>query len=194
MDKSSVLWYACSMNTPRSNSIDCPDCGERKPLGPYSASRCGDCERERRRLHAKELYRRNVEARGGAIADRGEYTCRDCGGRFPRTAGYHVRCAECANKRGKDSYVPNSCAIRRHASGCPICGATDSEIPRRPGYDDDKGRYHVDHIVPRVRGGGAGRDNIRVICWQCNFAKNGYVDVDDLVGEFVRAVRKRQAP
>jgi len=65
-----------------------------------------------------------------------------------REAGY--RCAQCLRK-GSEQRFP------RGGFGFPT---------------DESGIYlSIDHIVPRVKGGSSNRDNIRVLCTQCNTRK-----------------------
>jgi len=64
--------------------------------------------------------------------------------------------------------VPNTIryeVLKRDGSRCLLCGvsAKDSVL-------------HVDHVVPRSKGGSNDMDNLQTLCWQCN---NGKGNRDD---------------
>jgi len=59
-------------------------------------------------------------------------------------------------------------ALMRSAGRCVLCGATKEETT-----------VHVDHILPRSRGGKNAIDNLQVLCASCNEAKSNR-DTTDL--------------
>jgi len=59
-------------------------------------------------------------------------------------------------------------ALMRSAGRCVLCGATKEETT-----------LHVDHILPRSRGGKNTIDNLQVLCATCNEAKSNR-DTTDL--------------
>ena len=64
----------------------------------------------------------------------------------------------------EDDPVPESVRYRllKKANGrCSLCGATKKETV-----------LHVDHIVPRSRGGLNDESNLQVLCLKCNFGKS----------------------
>ena len=70
----------------------------------------------------------------------------------------------------EDDPVPDSVRYRmlKNANGrCSLCGATKKETV-----------LHVDHIVPRSRGGSNDESNLQVLCLKCNLGK-GNKDATD---------------
>ena len=66
--------------------------------------------------------------------------------------------------------VPDSIRYRilKEADGrCALCGATRDEIP-----------LHVDHIVPRNKGGTNAYENLQALCQKCNTSKRDQDDTD----------------
>lgn len=64
--------------------------------------------------------------------------------------------------------VPNTIryeVLKRDGSRCLLCGVSAKEAV-----------MHVDHIVPRSRGGSNAMENLQTLCWQCN---NGKGNQDD---------------
>jgi ATP adenylyltransferase len=69
-----------------------------------------------------------------------------------------------------DEPVSDLLALRvlRDAKGrCALCGATKDESP-----------LHIDHIIPRSKGGKTEYSNLQVLCAQHNLAKSNKEDVD----------------
>lgn len=60
--------------------------------------------------------------------------------------------------------------LERDESTCKICGAGLEDID--PQFPHRKVRLHVDHIVPRSKGGGDEMDNLRTLCSTCNQGLN----------------------
>ncbi len=83
------------------------------------------------------------------------------------------RLKEFVSKRGistwdyrmlEDDPVPDSLRYRilKKAGGrCALCGATKKETT-----------LHIDHILPRSRGGSNEESNLQVLCFQCNLGKS----------------------
>lgn len=66
--------------------------------------------------------------------------------------------------------VPDSVRYRvlKEAEGrCALCGATRDDAP-----------LHVDHIVPRNKGGSNDYENLQVLCQKCNTSKRDQDDTD----------------
>lgn len=72
-------------------------------------------------------------------------------------------------------------ALLRSGGRCALCGATKDETT-----------LHVDHIVPRSRGGKNTLDNLQVLCAACNQAKSNR-DATDLRSELRVAETTSQA-
>ena len=71
---------------------------------------------------------------------------------------------------GERDPVPDSLYYRvlKDSGGrCALCGATKKEQP-----------LHVDHILPRSRGGKNELENLQVLCSKCNLAKSNKDDTD----------------
>jgi len=83
------------------------------------------------------------------------------------------RLKEFVSKRGistwdyrmlEDDPVPDSLRYRilKKAGGrCALCGASKKETT-----------LHIDHILPRSRGGSNDESNLQVLCFQCNLGKS----------------------
>jgi len=92
------------------------------------------------------------------------------------------RLKEFVSKRGlstwdyrmlEDDPVPDSIRYRilKKAGGrCALCGASKKETT-----------LHIDHILPRSRGGSNDESNLQVLCFQCNLGK-GNKDTADFRG------------
>jgi diadenosine tetraphosphate (Ap4A) HIT family hydrolase len=66
--------------------------------------------------------------------------------------------------------IPDSLYYRVMKDGkqrCALCGATR-----------DKRMLHVDHIIPRSKGGKTEYENLQVLCMKCNLAKGNKDDTD----------------
>lgn len=65
-------------------------------------------------------------------------------------------------------------AVEQRAAGrCEYCHAPQVIL----GY-----RLHVEHIIPRARGGANGLENLALSCSTCNFAKGSLIDAPDPAG------------
>lgn len=90
-----------------------------------------------------------------------------------------VRLAEYLDKRGQDiwehrtlsdGYVPGSVryeVLKRARHRCELCGA-----------HEEQAAMHVDHIVPRARGGSDDISNFQALCITCNTNKRDKDDTD----------------
>lgn len=58
---------------------------------------------------------------------------------------------------------------------CVLCGTSHNQIipPNELGmhWRSGKAKFHVDHIIPKGNGGNDTTDNLRYVCWFCNFAR-----------------------
>jgi ATP adenylyltransferase len=68
-----------------------------------------------------------------------------------------------------DEPVPDSVRyqVLKRDRRCLLCGATAKDKP-----------LHVDHIVPRSKGGATSLDNLQTLCFECNGGKNNKDDTD----------------
>jgi len=95
-------------------------------------------------------------------------------------AACDLRIADFLDKRGIDIWsglieidpVPNTVRydILKRDRKCMLCGAspeTDNEV-----------RLHVDHIVPRSKGGSNDFSNLQTLCMECNLGKSNRDDSD----------------
>lgn len=85
-------------------------------------------------------------------------------GYLVRSGGLFI-CPELRNEEQQDDgrvepvESPKRRKVREKYHGaCAYCGATDGE-------------FHIDHILPRSRGGGSGLDNLAWSCASCNLSK-----------------------
>jgi ATP adenylyltransferase len=69
----------------------------------------------------------------------------------------------------EDDPVPDSIRyqVLKRDRHCKACGATAEDGP-----------LHVDHIVPRSKGGANTIDNLQILCFKCNGGKNNKDDTD----------------
>ncbi len=63
--------------------------------------------------------------------------------------------------------------LKRANKRCELCGVGDGDS----GYEDLL-PLHVDHIVPRSKGGSNDADNLQVLCSACNLGKSNRDDTD----------------
>ena len=64
-------------------------------------------------------------------------------------------------------------ALKRAGKRCELCGVADGDY----GYKE-RLPLHVDHIVPRSKGGGNALDNLQVLCRACNLGKSNRDNTD----------------
>lgn len=75
-----------------------------------------------------------------------------------------------AHRRLSDGYVPGSMryeVLKRAKYRCELCGAHEDRIA-----------LHIDHIVPRARGGSDDLSNLQTLCMTCNTNKRDNDDTD----------------
>ncbi|MBF9058172.1 HIT domain-containing protein [Rhodobacterales bacterium HKCCSP123] len=75
-----------------------------------------------------------------------------------------------AHRRPSDGYVPGSTryeVLKRAKYRCELCGAHEDQIA-----------LHIDHIVPRARGGSDDLSNLQALCMTCNTNKRDNDDTD----------------
>ena len=63
--------------------------------------------------------------------------------------------------------------LKRANKRCELCGVQDGD----EGYED-RLPLHIDHIVPRSKGGSNEIDNLQVLCRACNLGKSNRDDTD----------------
>jgi ATP adenylyltransferase len=69
-----------------------------------------------------------------------------------------------------DDLVPDSLryqVLKRDGGKCQLCGALAKDRP-----------MHVDHIIPRSKGGTNIIENLQTLCFECNGGKNNRDDSD----------------
>jgi len=74
----------------------------------------------------------------------------------------------------EDDPVPDSLryrALKRGGGKCLLCGLLAKDKP-----------MHVDHIIPRSKGGLNTLDNLQTLCFECNGGKNNWADTDFRTG------------
>jgi predicted nucleic acid-binding Zn ribbon protein len=163
----------------------CPFCGEVKPLshkfacGLVCSSKCG----------ISMWHRANKDERVGSRARTEAFPplnssmkCKLCGKAFPQKKSDHVFCSDrCMDKwanrhglKGRNLRAKKLRLVTERDSAigsCSLCGVLWSDIrtiselgsARKFGVS----RFHMDHAVPRCRGGVA----TRPLCWFCNNAR-----------------------
>ena len=75
-----------------------------------------------------------------------------------------------AHRRPSDGYVPGSIryeVLKRAKYRCELCGAHEDQIA-----------LHVDHIIPRAKGGSDDLSNLQALCMTCNTNKRDNDDTD----------------
>ena len=63
--------------------------------------------------------------------------------------------------------------LKRANKRCELCGVSEGD----EGYED-RLPLHVDHIVPRSKGGSNEIENLQVLCMACNLGKSNRDDTD----------------
>jgi 5-methylcytosine-specific restriction endonuclease McrA len=93
-----------------------------------------------------------------------QYYCRSC--RRKRAEEYASRKRRAPGNHTQEEWE----AKCKEYKSCPGCGRPWDEIPPRPNkrYKDKRTK---DHIIPITQGGSNAIDNIRPLCYQCNFSK-----------------------
>ncbi len=77
-----------------------------------------------------------------------------------------------------DDFTPEikKLILKRDGYKCVICGRTEKE-----GYE-----LHVDHILPKDKGGKASLENGQTLCSRCNFRKKNYNQTESGKKMFIR--------
>ena len=83
-----------------------------------------------------------------------------------------------ASKKELDDFTPElkRLILERDGYKCVICGRTEKE-----GYE-----LHVDHILPKDKGGKATLENGQTLCSICNFRKKNYNQTESGKKMFIR--------
>lgn len=163
----------------------CPFCGEVKPLshnfagGPVCSQRCGIAMWHR----ANKDKRVGSRARTDSLPPlNSSMKCKLCDKTFPQKKADHLFCSTSCSDKWSNRYGRKGRNIRakkarlaeerdRSIGSCSLCGVLWSDIrtiaelgsARKFGVS----RFHMDHAVPRCRGG----VETRPLCWFCNTAR-----------------------
>jgi len=76
---------------------------------------------------------------------------------------------------------------------CRLCGVKRENImsPKELGKTDREGGYfHLDHIVPKSKGGSDKKSNLRWLCWFCNQSRGNMEGQDQAVATASKAFWK----
>jgi endogenous inhibitor of DNA gyrase (YacG/DUF329 family) len=166
----------------------CPVCGTSGPLlrrshdVPVCSTRCKSTLYARQHS-PRPLRARKIEKDRREIALGSERACVWCQTKFT-VRRHDARCCSraCTEKayrartRAGDlvRYARAREARNIEIGSCTLCGVTYARLrtPDTFGIGGHLGAttFHRDHIVPRSRGGGEGR-NVRWVCWFCNWTR-----------------------
>jgi len=125
--------------------------------------------RERTRLTSKRWYAAHIEQE--REKDRQRYA------ENPQKYRAHVQTWRIENPEKHAAKERNRRALKRAAEGAHTAADIEAQYQRQHGkcyYCNCKlnGKYHVDHIVPLVRGGRNSPDNLVISCAVCNEKKH----------------------
>lgn len=151
--------------------------------------RCDLCRASHNGRMREYALKRIAEGRSLEAARRSiERECAHCGGSFMvrRSAVLNdegIFCSvDCAKRSQgwdgtpRDRFRPSAALrakiIDRDGGECQLCGS-----PVREDVDVNHPRYpHLDHVMPRSRGGSDDEANLRLACRQCNVLRGSNVD------------------
>ncbi len=92
-----------------------------------------------------------------------------------KRTGNTKRCRDCDkavstyNRHGVGRFMPQ--LFERDGRFCHYCGIDEENLANLRAKYGFKHRFNVDHLVPRVRGGGDNLENLVVSCADCNNRK-----------------------
>lgn len=146
----------------------CPGCGELfRPTG--KGMYCGPICR-----NAAKARRSPVRGLPDPV-----FTCPSCGKEFHPTMVSQRRCRECINQ-GDEFERGRFLILERDDFRCIYCGASSIE---------NRIKLHVDHIIPRSKGGTSKASNLVTSCQGCNLEKGASLlskEVQKRVRDIVR--------
>jgi hypothetical protein len=153
------------------------------PMYEKRRCRCGACRDAKAR--AMRVYAARRKDEGRPVVFRrpvSDAVCPECGASFMARPGQTFCSTTCAKRAQgwdgvtRDRWRP-SVALRRQIivrdeGVCQLCRS-----PVREDVETAHPRYpHIDHIVPRARGGADDESNLRLLCAQCNVTRGARID------------------
>lgn len=114
----------------------------------------------------------------------GDYiiVCRDCGVEFLSGQPHARRCRVCKKNRYKSNPREKFVIFRRDEFRCIYCGVSSIE---------NNERLHLDHIIPKDKGGESRASNIVTCCSDCNYSKHASILGHALLERILDEIKRR---
>lgn len=149
----------------------CQVCGEIFTPVTWNQVRCTGCKAK-------------VKPYDGYLKDL-VWTCQVCGKGFTPVSVNQLRCPDCKHAvvyKDDDTRRGRFLILNRDDFRCIYCGKSSIE---------DKAELHVDHIVPRKKGGISKAVNLVTACRQCNLEKGAMVLSEENKMRIIEVIRQR---
>ena len=109
-----------------------------------------------------------------------KYKCKDCGSTF---LSFKKNISYCSGECRANGISRNRQLIHsRDRFRCSYCGRSSIS---------DGVKLHLDHVIPRSKGGKDTADNLITSCESCNCSKHATLYPDDVVVELIEEIKKR---
>lgn len=160
----------------------CPICGKlaKLTIRAYETHVCSAacrsvvCSREWRRKHGHE-----VDTYGRLNSPPPEVVCQVCGKKVRgKRYGQKYCCLKCKTKSIHIRNTERKDELRKSYKFCSLCNVEIDRIPtprqmnfRSFGQRAMDTKLHFDHIVCRIDNGQNTNDNLRPLCWMCNWIR-----------------------
>ena len=181
----------------------CAVCEQEGPL-LFTARTWRVCSKRCRMSASTTLYRTGrVQPRYPKRSRPAEQVCEACGKTYPPRRYDQRFCSLPCNDRWQDQFgqtgvnrrLKERARLARAAAEigyCRLCGVTTEHLVPLAAFGGSRmasgAFYHRDHVLPRSRGGTDAPENLRWVCWFCNYIRgNMGIEHDDLIAAAGRA-------
>jgi HNH endonuclease len=167
--------------------IICVDCGVSVNKKSWNQKRCSPCRllRDEKKYKSKIDQRKYQKASQNRIKKSG-VNCSRCA-KWTGKSGICVRCSEyvlrwkASNKDKLAEYRKRRRKEFRDRRGRILRKLLSEQSGRCIRCGSSENKWHLDHIIPKIKGGLDEEINFQVLCGPCNMSKGAKVVIDYLL-------------